>query len=127
MRATWMVDANQILRDVLSGYTDADKWLDSRFESVKRLSNTHVGSVGEDFVERLCEELGLECDFPLNERGMRSKNAPWDIRIERVSFEVKTATEDGRSSFQFNHVRYHREYDALLCIGISPNEVLFGA
>ena len=23
-------------------------------------------------------------------------------------------------NFQFNHVRYHRDYDALLCVGIAP-------
>lgn len=30
-------------------------------------------------------------------------------------------------NFQFNHVRYHRDYDALLCIGITPDDILFDA
>lgn len=28
-------------------------------------------------------------------------------------------------SFQFNHIRYHRPYDAVLCLGVSPNELFF--
>ena len=28
-------------------------------------------------------------------------------------------------SFQFNHVRYHRNYDALICLGISPDDLFF--
>lgn len=39
--------------------------------------------------------------------------------------KLKTATEDVKGSFQFNHIRYHRTYDALLCVGISPESVSF--
>lgn len=43
-----------------------------------------------------------------------------------MTFELKTATEDVKAAFQFNHIRYHRPYDALLCIGIAPETVSFG-
>ena len=49
------------------------------------------------------------------------------MRIEGASFELKTATEDVHGSFQFNHIRYHRPYDALLCLGITPENILFDA
>lgn len=89
------------------------------------MSNTKVGDVGQDFVERLCGELDFACEFPTNADGVRLRNSPWDVCIEGVTFELKTATEDVKGSFQFNHIRYHRTYDALLCVGISPESVSF--
>ena len=56
-------DIRSILREVLAHYADADKWVNSSFEAIKRLSNTKVGDVGQDFVERLCDQLGLTCEF----------------------------------------------------------------
>ena len=122
-----MPDAQAILSNVLAGYADADKWVGKPFEQIKRLSNTKVGDVGQDFVEKLCEELDFKYAFPLNKKGKRTRNSPWDIRIEETRFELKTATEDVSGAFQFNHIRYHREYDALLCVGIAPSSILFGA
>lgn len=123
-----MADATAILTRVLGNYSDHSKWVGSPFESIKRISNTKVGDIGQDFVEELCSELDLDCDFPeKTAKGTRSRQSPWDIRIEGVTFELKTATEDVHGSFQFNHVRYHREYQALLCVGIAPACVLFDA
>lgn len=118
-----MVDARAILAAVLDGYADDNKWIGARFEAIKRLSNTKVGDVGQDFVERLCDELGFNTEFPEG----RSRQSPWDIRIEGSAFELKTATEDVHGAFQFNHVRYHRPYDGLLCVGISPDDISFDA
>lgn len=86
-----------------------------------------MGSVGQDFIELLCKETGFDCEFPETSKGTRSAQHPWDMKIERASFEVKTATEDISGNFQFNHVRYHRQYEALLCLGIAPSQIYFGA
>ncbi|WP_419917917.1 hypothetical protein [Candidatus Poriferisocius sp.] len=118
-----MVDAKAILAAVLDGYADDNKWIGSRFEAIKRLSNTKVGTVGQDFVEGLCDELNFEAELPVG----RSPQSPWDIRIEGVTFELKTATEDVNGSFQFNHIRYHRKYQGLLCVGIGPDDIGFDA
>ncbi len=122
-----MPDARAILIDVLSRHADADKWVGQPFENIKRLSNTKVGDVGQDFVEALCHAIGFSCDFPVNAQGKRLRTAPWDVCLEGRTFELKTATEDVHGAFQFNHIRYHREYEALLCIGIAPAEILMGA
>ena len=100
-------DPQSILLEILTEYGDAEKWVDAPFEKIKRISNTKVGDVGQDFVERLCESLGFTVEFPVNRRGKRSRNSPWDVRIEGVTFELKTATEDVGGAFQFNHIRYH--------------------
>jgi hypothetical protein len=74
----------------------------------------------------LCEELGIPCEFPVNVLGKRKTQSPWDIKIDNIEFELKTATEDINNHFQFNHVRYHRPYQALLCLGVSPANLYFG-
>ena len=92
---------------------------------IDTVSNTKVGSVGQDFIEKLCNALSISCAFPLNKSNVRLKQSPWDIEINGVKFELKTATEDVSGCFQFNHFRYHRQYDAVLCLGVTPSELYF--
>jgi hypothetical protein len=66
------------------------------------------------------------CVFPLTASGERATQSPWDIQINGIKFELKTATEDTGDHFQFNHIRYHRQYDAVLCLGVSPDNLYFG-
>lgn len=122
-----MTDANQTLLDVLEQHSNADKWAGKPFEKIKLIPNTKVGDVGQDFVEALCAKIGLSCTFPKNPQGKRSRNNDWDILINGCKFELKTASEDTNGSFQFNHIRHHRHYDAVLCIGISPGGIHVGA
>lgn len=122
-----MSDPFEIFESVLSGFSDHSKWDGAKFGKMKTISNTKVGSVGQAFIERLCIELNIDCDFPENAQGERLTQSPWDIRINGVEFELKTATEDTTGNFQFNHIRYHRPYDALLCLGVSPEALYFRA
>ena len=122
-----MSDHLRILAEVLERHDDHSKWDGSRFERIKRISSSRVGDVGQEFIEILCQEHGIECEFPMNRQGRRARQNPWDMRILGVTFEVKTATEDVGGSYQFNHIRHHRDYQALLCLGISPEDVRFGA
>jgi len=121
-----MVNEHDILLAILQQHHDSDKWNGQPFEHIKRISNTKVGDVGQDFVEALCDALRLQYEFPLNRKGEKARQSPWDIRIEGVEFEIKTATEDVKGKFQFNHIRYHRDYDALITIGISPTSIYMG-
>lgn len=101
------------------------KWIGSKFEGIKIVSNTAVGRVGQTFVESLCTALGLPFTVPMDSAGKRLNQSPWDIKILGKEFELKTASEDTTRSFQFNHIRYHRKYDAAIFIGIAPNQILF--
>ena len=112
----------------MEAYAIAKKWKGAAFENIKRVSNTKVGDVGQAFAESLCEVLELSYEVPRDPKtGKRMRTSPWDIKIEGAEFEMKTATEDVRGSFQFNHIRYHRQYDGLLCLGITPNDIMFDA
>ncbi len=110
---------------VLEEFSNHSKWDDATLGKIKTISNTKVGDVGQVFIEKLCEEFSYACEFPITKTGNRSKQSPWDIRIRNVEFELKTATEDVSGSFQFNHIRYHRPYEALLCLGVSPDNLYF--
>jgi len=119
-------DPRQLLLSTLLGHADSNKWVGSPFEAIKRISNTKVGSVGQDFLEALTSQLGIRTRFPVNAQNERAKQSPWDIELEGITFELKTATEDVKASFQFNHIRYHRPYDAVICIGVTPDSIYFG-
>ena len=120
-------DPGDLLREVLAKYADTSKWLGQPFEHITRIRSTKVGDVGQDFVERLCDEFKFDCKFPQKADGTRSRQSSWDIQIEGKKFELKTASEDSKGAFQFNHIRYHRDYDALLCIGIGPSKIFMDA
>ena len=63
-----MPDAHGILQKVVEKYSDASKWDGALFERIKRISNTKVGDIGQDFVEVLCKELGIEVSFPVKSK-----------------------------------------------------------
>lgn len=72
-----MTDYLNLLTAVLERHDDHSKWNGSRFERIKRISNSKVGDVGQEFIELLCQEYGIECEFPLNRRGQRARQNPW--------------------------------------------------
>ena len=113
-------DPHQILVQILISHQDNPNWIGQPFERIKRISNTKVGDVGQEFMERYLSILDCHYELP------NSRQSPWDIRIMGKTFEIKTASEDVGGAFQFNHIRYHREYDALLCVGISPANIHAG-
>ncbi len=121
-----MPDYKNLLIIAVGKNLDNPKWKQGDFIGIKTVSNTKVGSIGQDFIEGLCGALSIPCNFPLRADNTRMTQSPWDIEISGVKFELKTATEDVNGSFQFNHIRYHRQYDAVLCLGVTPNELYFG-
>ena len=116
-----MLDAIELMKDVIATYANNPKWVNAPLGDIKILSNTHVGEAGQDFIKQWCQVQNLTWESP------ESSQSPWDIRIESISFEIKTATGDTSGKFQFNHIRHHRDYQALLVLGIVPDEILFNA
>ena len=116
-----MSNAVQLMRSVIARYANDNKWVNAPLGDIKSLSNTHIGDIGQNFVEEWCRQLELSWE------SSGSRQSAWDARIEGITFEVKTATEDISGNFQFNHIRHHREYQAVLCLGIAPDTVLFDA
>ena len=121
-----MTDPIKLFASILLEFHDDSKWNEAVLAKIKIISNTKVGAVGQRFIEELCNQLSIPCSFPMNEEGERISQSPWDIKIMNIEFELKTATEDTSGHFQFNHIRYHRPYEALLCLGVSPANLYFG-
>ena len=113
------MEFNDIFLEVLKNKRNPSKWDNSKFENIKLIPNTQVGQVGQEFMVKVCETIGFDYKEP------EGTQSPWDIMIKDVTFEIKAATEDVIGNFQFNHIRYHRSYDALICIGISPEMINF--
>lgn len=118
-------DYEGLLDEAIAKAANHQKWVDSRFENIKVVSNTKVGQVGQAFVESLCEALSLPYFAPTDDKGKKLNQSPWDISILDKTFELKTATEDVSGCFQFNHIRYHRQYEAAIFIGVAPERILF--
>ena len=111
-----MLNPIELMKDVIANHENNPKWINAPLSDIKVLSNTHVGSVGEKFIQEWCRAHNMTWNPPL------SIQSPWDIRIESITFEIKTATEDVNGNFQFNHLRPHREYDAVIVLGIAPGQ-----
>ena len=115
-----MTDPNELLLSIAKKHKVASKWIGSKFGHIKYLANTSKGAIGESFILKYCEEL----EFTVSDEGNRLGSH--DILINGKKVEVKTATEDITGSFQFNHLRLDYEYAYVICLGISPNKILFG-
>lgn len=98
-----MSDPIELFASVLKEFQDHLKWDNAVLARIKTVSNTKVGSVGQLFIERFCGELGIPCVFPLNAKGKRLSQSPWDIEISGIKLELKTATEDTSGKFQRNY------------------------
>ena len=109
-----------LLLEVIREHSPASKWTGAPLESFRRAANTNRGQIGEDFIRRYLERHGLRA-------GAGSRIAPVDLTIAGKGFEVKTASEDVGGSYQFNHIRLDRQYDYLLCLGVSPSRIVFNA
>lgn len=109
-----------LLLEVIREHSSASKWTRAPLESFRHVANTNRGQIGEDFIRRYLELHGLPA-------GAGARTAPVDLTIAGKGFEVKTASEDVGGSYQFNHIRLDRRYDYLLCLGVSPSQVVFNA
>ena len=121
------VNANEIFKTMLSSFKNRSKWDSGLFKEIKTISNTKVGEVGQKFLEELCKAHHIPVSPPTDAKGKQVKRGAWDILIDGCYLEIKTATEDVSGNFQFNHIRLHREYDGVICLGVSPGNLYFSA
>ena len=95
------------------------KWTNQPLYPIKILANSSKGDLAEELVMVHCRELGFAVEDKTTRLG------DYDLEIEHKKFEIKMATEDLIGNFQFNHLRYDYKYDFVLCLGVSPNSLLF--
>lgn len=118
--------ANRIFKKVAQNIKSVftKKWQGHRYETLKIISTTEKGNIGEDF---LAELLG-RCNYK-NIEVVNGRRGHYDVAIKDsnnkniIEFEVKVATEDVNSCFQFNGIRHDTNYTHLFCFGISPDDI----
>jgi hypothetical protein len=109
----------ELLVEIIKEHAPEDIWEGSPVAGYRRLGNTNRGEIGEEFVRRYLTESKIKVTH-----GVRT--ALTDMGILKNHFEIKTASLGANGTFQFNHVRLDRKYDFLLCLGICPNDIVFG-
>ncbi len=101
-----------------------DKWKEMKFEKFKFMSPTEKGDKGEDFLSNLLKEIGYT-DVEV----VKGRRGQYDVKLfhkgKEIKFEVKVATQDVGSNFQFNGIRFDTKYTHLFCIGILPTKIKY--
>ncbi len=110
----------KLLREIAEKKKPQSKWTGSTFEIIKNMPTSNKGEVGEEFIFQLSKKL-VDKNTSINP----NKRDAYDMTILKKKIEIKIATEDTAGNFQFNGIRYHRKYDFLLVLGISPENVYF--
>lgn len=110
----------ELLSQVIEENIPEDIWDDSPFIKYRRSGNTNRGEIGEEFIRRFLVANKIDA----KRCGGRTEKT--DMEIEGMPTEVKTASLGVNGTFQFNHVRLDRRYKHLLCVGICPQEIVFG-
>jgi len=114
-----MIDPLELLLKIAKEKTHLGKWDNQPLQLIKIMANSTKGDLAESFIVEYSKELGFDV------AAKRSRLGDYDVKINGMTFEVKMATEDISGNFQFNHIRYDYHYDWILCLGITPNIILF--
>ncbi|MDA8031469.1 MAG: hypothetical protein MPK62_10180 [Alphaproteobacteria bacterium] len=116
--------ANGIMLSVIDRHRKKESaWEGATFEYVKYISNTNKGNLGEQFAYEMFNLV-----FPEGEIVWKDHSRDdYDIMVNGIKFEVKTATQDKQGGFQFNGIRFDTKYDYLLLIGIGHDDLYFEA
>ncbi len=107
-----------LLIEIIREHSTKSKWTDAPLEGFRRVANTNRGEIGEAFIRRYLHDNGIMTDNG-------SRVTPTDMTIANSRFEIKTASEDVGGNFQFNHIRFDRNYHYLLCLAIFPSAIRF--
>lgn len=99
-----------------------DNWnSQSKFLSVKNLNNDETGEVGELLLYDIFSKNGYAIEY---KKAKTSEDKDWDIVIDGVKIEVKTATI-GRVAKTFQHEKFfkNRNYDAFIFLDFTPDKL----
>lgn len=100
-------------------------WRDSLYEKIKYLSLDDKGDVGEEVTYDILK--GKNCDVEYS-RGVTELTKGWDIKSDGVKIEIKLATITvDTGSFQHENLHPQRDFDAVLFIDITPEELFLTA
>ena len=102
--------------DTYNCENDASSWKNSPLVSLDKLKNDCSGKVGELFVEMICNKSNIPCVY---NGDINSKDGTYDIIINGMKVEIKTAKLGKQKGFQHESLRSDG-YDYLLFLDVTP-------
>jgi hypothetical protein len=95
-----------LLRDIgeeVSARQSVSDWIGSPFAAIDHLKPDHAGKVGELFVKRICDGLGVACAY--NEDINDQDDGTYDVLLNGKRVEIKTARLGKQKGFQHESLR----------------------
>lgn len=93
----------------------------SKFIDIRNMTNDDTGEVGEMLLDKVFRENRYNVSF---EKGITKEDKDWDIIIDDIKIEVKTATiGKSTSSFQHENFAKNRNYDAVAFIEFTSEKL----
>ncbi|CRF50915.1 putative [Helicobacter heilmannii] len=91
------------------------------FEKIFQFEGNAIGQIGEAFVKEVFKALGLPLDC--NKEVIHDE---YDLLSQGKKIEIKTARKGLRNdTFQFNGINPKYNYDYIILLGISANDLLY--
>ncbi|MBW7954310.1 hypothetical protein H3C61_00655 [Candidatus Gracilibacteria bacterium] len=106
----------QVLKEAQSEWLD----LDSKYREYRNLQIDKRGSFGERFFSQTLSQIyfrRLKIEYNDGDQG------DWDLKFNNVKFEIKTSSIDVNKKFQNEGLKKDGDYDGVLFLGITPNEL----
>ena len=116
-----LTELDKILLEILGRVIVEDspeKWKNAKFLNQRKISIDKRGSVGERFfAETLLKLYPRRIEYNDGDQG------DWDLKINKIKFEIKTSTLDKSNKFQNEGLKKDGDYDGILFLGIAPNDL----
>ena len=113
------------IREIAEQDSIVQKWEDSAYGEVQKITNPNKGVLGEQLVAGWLEELGYLSEDHGYNRSTSGGNFDTLVlvgdRLEKV--EVKLATQDTNGKYQFNWIRIEQEVSLIVFVAIDPDAV----
>lgn len=116
-----ITELEQKLIEILDNISIEDmpeKWKNSKFLKQRMIQIDKRGSVGERFFAEILLRL-----YPRRIEYKDGDQGDWDLKINKVKFEIKTSSLDKSNKFQNEGLKIDGDYDGILFLGIAPNDL----
>lgn len=121
-----MGNINTTLENIINEkYSEVDARAEhGRYDKISKLKHNYIGQIGEQFIKKTLNNLGIK----MKDLGGEIIHDEFDICLDdsdETKIEIKTASKDVNSKFQFNgfNPKYSSKY--ILCLGIDAKNAYF--
>ena len=113
------MDIDEIAQDVFDEIeASSTKWRSSsKYVRIKGLEIDKRGSFGERLIKHIFEKEGVSVVYQGGNPG------DWDIVVNNVRIEVKTASMDVNGKFQNENIKDTEDCDCICFIGVAPDSI----